>query len=188
LLAISFIPREFFYSYIFNRTEPLEIVVSLKDLYWVLGIAQDDTASQDQNSDEEFIPPEELEDQFFTEEDDDDKLAFDDIYNCQNFEASFEYVKEGATLDVTLFDDTNSNTIEIIPILQDPLHDIPVPPNKVIYFKILCSELKSILKDCFKTGSNFQLNGYQYEITVLRFSSRNEYRFVEVMYLNFIIY
>ena len=168
----------------------------------MLGIAQDDFASKVQYSDAgEFAPPpleesfdeselgdqEEQPQQIITEDDDDDNddiLVSNDV-DYQKFEASFEYEIEGATLNVTLFDDTNSNTVEIIPLLQDPLQDIPEPSNEVIRFKIPCYELKAILKDCFKTGSNFQLNGYQHEITVLRFSSRNEYRSVEVMYYNY---
>ncbi|RIA99655.1 hypothetical protein C1645_173239 [Glomus cerebriforme] len=195
--AVSFIPCEFFHSYNFNGTEPLEIVIALKDLYGVLGITQDDDAQDEDNDVGEFILPEnsfyesdldqeDLQQQIITEEndrirdDDNESISNDDFkFNYQQFEASFKYEKEGATFDVELFDDTSSNIVEIVPLLQDPLHDIPEPPNMIFFFKILCYELRMILKDCLKTGSKVQLNGYKNEITILRFSSRNEYRFVE---------
>jgi hypothetical protein len=126
--------------------------------------------------------------QFFTDDGDDESIMnIDSGCNNQEFEASFEYEKEGATFNVKLSDNTSSNMIEIIPVLQEPLHDIPEPPNKVINFKILCYELKRILRDCIKTESKFRLNGYKHETSVLRFSSRNEYQFVEVIMFYIII-
>lgn len=120
--------------------------------------------------------------QLFTDDGGDESITSNEFgFNYQELEASFEYEREDATFNVNLFDNTTSSMIEIIPVLQEPLHDIPEPPNKVIFFKILFYELKKILRDCIKTGSKFRLNGYKHEITVLRFSSRNEHQFVEVI-------
>ncbi|CAG8610905.1 1967_t:CDS:2 [Funneliformis mosseae] len=155
--AVSFVPREFFHSYIFNGTEPIVIVVALKDLYWVLGIAQDNFSSQ--GDIEEFVP---LQGSFYESE-----------------QATIEYEKEGSTLNVELFDDTSSNSIEIVPLLQNPIGDIPEPNDRVMFFEMLCSDLKMILKDCIKTGSKFELHGFKHDIIALKFISRNESRFVE---------
>ncbi|PKK74245.1 hypothetical protein RhiirC2_709025 [Rhizophagus irregularis] len=187
--AVTFIPREFFYSYTFNGTETLEIVIILSDLYGILGIVQDDYDSFDQPLDEEYhslqgysseLGDQEGQQQLFTDDGGDESITSNEFgFNYQELEASFEYEREDATFNVKLFDNTTSSMIEIIPVLQEPLHDIPEPPNKVIFFKILFYELKKILRDCIKTGSKFRLNGYKHEITVLRFSSRNEHQFVE---------
>ncbi|GBB84266.1 hypothetical protein RclHR1_01090005 [Rhizophagus clarus] len=180
--AVTFIPREFFYHYTFNGTEPLEIVITLSDLYGILGTVQDGyDSSQDQPLDEEFISLQgyssEGQQQLFTDDGGNEPIM-DNNFGF-NYEASFEYEKEGATFNVKLFDNTVTSTVEIIPVLQEPLHDIPEPSNRVILFKILCYELKRILRDCIKIGSKFRLNGYKHEKFVLRFSSRNEYQFVE---------
>ncbi|CAI2181093.1 17448_t:CDS:2 [Funneliformis geosporum] len=182
--TVSFVPREFFYSYIFNGTEPLVIVVALKDLYWVLEISQDNLASQ---GDIEEYPQdsfhESVQDRQRREENEDengdDVATLNDEFFYKSYEASIVYEKEGSTLNVELFDDTNSNFIKIVPLLQNPIGDIPEPSNRVMFFEMLCYELKMILKDCIKTGSKFQLNGYKYDVVALKFSSRDEFRFVE---------
>src|SRR3954462_9687952 len=96
VLAVSFVPREFFHSYIFNGTEPIVIVVALKDLYWVLGIAQDNFSSQ--GDIEEFVP---LQGPFYESErgrqqreENEDENEDNDNFNYKSYEATIEYEKE----------------------------------------------------------------------------------------------